>query len=400
MKNKIIPLCIIILLASTYFFGAAYAYNQNDLNNAKDKQNQLEQQQKNALKEQNEIKAQIANEKSQLETINDELDVINNEIITLQGKLDELNNSIKEKEKEIDAKQKDLEEKQELLKKRLVAMYKNGGVKYLDVLLGSSSYMEMLASYDALEKIADADTKLINKVASEKQELEDAKAELERQKAEVDSVKSQKEAKNTELKEKQGQKNKIIANLTEEEKKKQKTIDDFRKAIQAANQEIDRILSSMNSGSKPQGGTGSYVPGSLGWPLSTGYAQYKYITSYFGPRKSPTAGASSNHGAIDIGVSYKPVYAAESGKVIMAQYVSGYGNFIMIWHSGRGALYTCYAHLSQFKVSVGQTVSKGQQIAVSGNTGISTGPHLHFEVRVGGSSSANRVDPLNYVNVY
>ncbi len=400
MKNRIIPLCVIILLASTYFFGTAYAYNQSDLDNAKGNKDSLEQQRQNALKEQNAIKNQIANEKSQLEKINDELDTINNEIIALQSKLDELNNSIEEKIKEIDEKQKELTEKEELLKKRLVAMYKNGGVKYLDVLLGSSSYMEMLASYDALEKIADADTKLINKVADEKKSLENAKAELEKQKAEVDSVKSQKQAKNTELKEKQGKKNSIISNLTAEEKKKQQAIDNFRIAIQEANQQIDRIMQSMNGGSKPQGSTGSYVPGSLGWPLSTSYAKYRYITSYFGPRKRPTAGASSNHGAIDIGVSYQPVYAAESGKVMMAQYVSGYGNFIMIWHNGRGALYTCYAHLNQFKVSVGQTVSKGQQIAVSGNTGISTGPHLHFEVRVGGSSSRNRVDPLNYVNVY
>ncbi len=138
----------------------------------------------------------------------------------------------------------------------------------------------------------------------------------------------------------------------------------------------------------------------LDWPLPTVYARHQFITSYFGPRKRPTAGASTNHGAIDIGVAYQPVYAAEAGTVVMAQYVSGYGNFIMLWHNEMGQLYTCYGHLNSFKVSTGQKVSRGQQIAVSGNTGISTGPHLHFEVRAGGSSSRNRVEPLKYVKVY
>ena len=69
----------------------------------------------------------------------------------------------------------------------------------------------------------------------------------------------------------------------------------------------------------------------------------------------------------------------------------------MIWHKAKGELYTCYGHLSSFNVSSGSTVSRGQQIAVSGNTGVSTGPHLHFEVRSGGNGSGNRVDPLGYL---
>lgn len=390
MKRRIIPLIIIILISCTYFGRAIYAYDQSDLD-------RLNGQAQNALKEQNEIKGQISNERSDLDKINDQLDSINNEIINLQSQLDSLNDSIVAKQEEINVKQKDLEEKQELLKKRLVAMYKNGGVKYLDVLLGSSSYMDMLASYDALEKIADADTKLINKVASEKQSLEDAKTELEKQKAEVDSVKSQKEAKNVELTAMQKQKNNKIASLTEEQKATQKKLDQYRAAIAQAEKEIEEAR--KNAG----GSNSGYVDnskGNLGWPLPSSYARYAYITSYFGPRKSPTAGASSNHGAIDIGVAYQPVYAAEAGTVIMAQAVSGYGNFIMIWHSERGQLYTTYAHLNQYKVYAGQKVSRGQQIAVSGNTGITTGPHLHFEVRAGGSSSKNRVDPLNYVTIY
>ena len=79
----------------------------------------------------------------------------------------------------------------------------------------------------------------------------------------------------------------------------------------------------------------------------------------------------------------------------MAGWASGYGNFIMIKHSN--SLYTCYGHLSGYNVSSGQTVKRGQRIATSGNTGISTGPHLHFEVRTS-SSYYSRVNPLNYIS--
>ena len=129
------------------------------------------------------------------------------------------------------------------------------------------------------------------------------------------------------------------------------------------------------------------------WPVSS---NYNIVTSVFGPRPSPTAGASSNHGAIDIGVRYVPVYAPAAGKVIIARWLSGYGNYVMIDH-GNG-YYTGFGHLSSFNVSQGQTVSRGQQIATSGNTGISTGPHLHYEVYIGGTANSYRVDPLQYTS--
>ena len=134
--------------------------------------------------------------------------------------------------------------------------------------------------------------------------------------------------------------------------------------------------------------------GVLSWPISSSSPNYNYISSYFGPRPSPTVGASSNHGAVDIPVRYVPVYAAADGVIVSAGWMSGYGNYIEIDH-GNG-YYTAYGHLNSFNVSAGQTVSRGQQIAVSGNTGISTGPHLHYEVYIGGLDLSYRVDPLQY----
>lgn len=394
MKSKIVSLMAIIMLISTILANSCLAVTQSDID-------RLKEEQAKAEREKEEIASQKETEKSELEKVNEELNAVNNEIMALEGKINELTSSISKKETEIEEKQEELKEKEELLKTRLVAMYKNGGLSYLDVLLGSSNYMDMLASFDALERIADADNKLINKIKDEKQELENIKKELEDEKVEVDGIKAQKKAKNVELTTLQEQKESKIEALTEEEKAKQKKISEYQEAIRQGEEEIRR--SQWSGGATGQSnvvGQTNNSNGTLGWPLASNYARYAYITSYFGPRRQPTAGASTNHGAIDIAVSYQPLYAAEAGIVVNSGWVSGYGNFIMIWHNGMGQVYTAYAHLSQRYVQPGQTVFRGQQIGVTGNTGITTGPHLHFEVRVGGSSSGCRVDPLNYVVIY
>lgn len=351
-----------------------------------------------SISELNEQKQQAENEKDkvteQRESAEDELDNINaqiasieSELFTLQTQLDELNSSISQKEQEITEKQAELDHKEELLKTRMVAMYKGGGTTYLDVLLGSSNYIEMYTKYNAIQTIAEKDTELINEVSQQKTDIENEKQELESSKAEVENIKKQTDAKNAELKAAKVSKQNTVSQLSAEEQELQRKIDEFEAAIEQAQKEIEDATN--NTG----GYEGSFSGGMFEWPLSYSYNR---ITSIFGNRTAPTAGASTNHGAIDIGVSYVPVYAPANGKVIMAQWVSGYGNYIMIDHGG--GYYTAFGHLSQFTVSVGTVVSTGQQIAVSGNTGISTGPHLHYEVYIGGRSKGYRVDPLLHTN--
>ena len=351
-----------------------------------------------SISELNEQKQQAENEKDkvteQRESAEDELDNINaqiasieSELFTLQTQLNELNSSISQKEQEITEKQAELDHKEELLKTRMVAMYKGGGTTYLDVLLGSSNYIEMYTKYNAIQTIAEKDTELINEVSQQKADIENEKQELESSKAEVENIKKQTDAKNAELKAAKVSKQNTVSQLSAEEQELQKKIDEFEAAIEQAQKEIEDATN--NTG----GYEGSFSGGMFEWPLSYSYNR---ITSIFGNRTAPTAGASTNHGAIDIGVSYVPVYAPANGKVIMAQWVSGYGNYIMIDHGG--GYYTAFGHLSQFTVSVGTVVSTGQQIAVSGNTGISTGPHLHYEVYIGGRSKGYRVDPLLHTN--
>lgn len=399
MRKNILSILIVIFLISGYTINSVYAIAQSDVDDMKNKKEETQNELNNIKQEKQSAMDEVSSITSQINSVQDEID-------DLQSQLDEINSSIESKQNEIKQKEDEIAQKEELLKKRLVAMYKTGGTSYLDVLLGASGALDMLVTYDAVKEIADADQKLIEQVSNQKADLEKEKSELEDQKKEVDSLKSKQLAKNQDLAEKKEEKAKKVTQLSSAEKEKQAQIDKFDAAIQSAQAEIERarqeaIRKASQNGNKQSTSSGhiNNSTGTLGWPLSANYARYAYITSYFGKRARPTAGASTNHGAIDIGVSYQPVYAAEAGLVVTAQYVSGYGNFIMIWHKAKGELYTCYGHLSQYCVSAGETVSRGQQIAVSGNTGVSTGPHLHFEVRSGGSSKACRVDPLGYVSI-
>ncbi|HEX3078331.1 MAG TPA: M23 family metallopeptidase, partial [Lachnospiraceae bacterium] len=169
----------------------------------------------------------------------------------------------------------------------------------------------------------------------------------------------------------------------EEERKKQEQ----QQQQQQNNNSSNSNNTSDNSSDSDNDNTSSST--SFTWPCPSSHT----ITSSFGYRNSPTAGASSYHQGIDIGApSGTSIVAAGTGTVVTASYSGAAGNFIMISH-GNG-VFTVYMHCSQLLVSVGDSVSKGQKIGLVGSTGISTGPHLHFGVSVNGSY----VNPLNYVN--
>ena len=268
-------------------------------------------------------------------------------------------------------------------------MYEKGQTTYLDILLSSDDITSFISGYYRVEEIAQADQEVITSILEKQEETQEVKDDLEKEKKEVDEAKKEVESKNEKLQVAKKAKQAKVNNLSAEEKELQQTIDEFEEAIKDAQKEIEEAGNNASSG----GGYEGSFEGVLDWPLSY---SYNIITSVFGYRDSPTAGASSNHGAVDIAVRYVPVYAPASGKVIIARWLSGYGNYVMIDH-GNG-YYTGFGHLSGYSVSQGQTVSRGQQIATSGNTGISTGPHLHYEVYIGGTANSYRVDPLQYTS--
>ena len=161
-------------------------------------------------------------------------------------------------------------------------------------------------------------------------------------------------------------------------------LEDLEAESKALNSEIQRLQAEQAA----KNGTSTKAPGAYVWPCPSS----RTITSNYGYRVHPVTGAKKLHSGMDIGASYgAAVVAAASGTVIMSKYYGGYGNCIIIDHGG--GVSTLYGHMSSLVAKTGQTVSAGETIGKVGSTGVSTGNHLHFEVRINGST----VNPANYV---
>lgn len=384
MKKKILISFLLISLCfnvTMYSFATSIKDLEQQKNDAQNQKNELENEKNQVKKEKSEALKSIEQLESQILDSEDKLDKLNQ-------KVKELESSIATKEKEIAEAESKQAKQEETLEKRLIAQYKTGKVSYWSILLNPSSFLDFFSNLHNIEKIAKIDAELIENIKIEKENLEKAKEELANQKSEVKTAKAEAEKENTVLKNAKTVKNSQVAKLSEAEKQIQAKIDEFAAAIKNVDAEIAKQLAAS------QGYQGSHT-GALSWPISTSSANWNIITSGYGKRDQPTAGASTNHKALDIGIRYQPIYAPAEGYVVTAGSVSGYGNFIMIKHSN--SLYTCYGHLSSFEVKAGQIVKRGQRIAISGNTGVTTGPHLHFEVRTNGTSSS-KVNPLNYIS--
>ncbi|MBR1803026.1 MAG: peptidoglycan DD-metalloendopeptidase family protein [Clostridia bacterium] len=366
MKRKIIAtllLLFMLIVMATQVMAASYQEQKNNLQNkineATDQKNQVSREKKTTLEEISDLEESIAKYETELNQLND--------------KIVKLENNIKSKETEIKELEKEYEEKQQLLTDRLVAIYKEGQPSFLDILLSSDSIASYIAGTTMVQKMAEADNKQMDEVESRRKDVEKAKRELEEQKSELDSSKRSVQSKTAQLKTAKVSKETKVSKLTSEEKAIQSEIEKYKNEMSAIEKKIKEEAAKATNVYQ-----GSFS-GTLGWPLSSNSSGYNAITSRFGPRSAPVAGASSNHRGIDIGVGIgTPVYASADGYVLSVQHTSARGIFVLIKHAND--LYTRYQHLSSSKVSTGQYVTRGQLIALSGNTGVGSGAHLHFEV--------------------
>ena len=273
-----------------------------------------------------------------------------------------------------------------------MSSYKTGETKYLDVLLNSDSLTSFLSNYFMLEKMTENDIALIEKVKNTKEQIKNSKLVLEQNKQEVEEIKEKQELKKQELNNTKEQKNQKLDQLSSEEKSIQQNIDLMReedKKIMNAIRDAEKTNNNASNGKEPTTNPGGYI-----CPVPTAYST---ITTglYYGPP------SNAYHGAVDFGshgINGQPVYAVKSGTVTLTQALNySYGNYVIINH--HDGTYTLYAHgqAGSICVSQGQKVEQGQQIMRVGSTGNSSGPHLHFEVRVAPGGYNNRVNPMNYL---
>lgn len=402
-KKKFLALCLAGLMAVPT---GALAKSSKSLTIEKNKKKQEQMQIKNKINKEKSNISNTENEKKSVSTDIENLDakiqVTSAKISTLESEIVRLNKDIAENQEKLEEAQVNLSENTDALRMRLREMYKRGNVNYLEVILNSRDIEELLRNNEIISSIARADRELIEFIQEQIDTIKETEERLQIDKAKVSASKAAVEnerqsyqaavdAKNNYMKVLESNLDlykaefeKAQANwdsLDAEIVRLQKQISEQKKAEEAAARRATRVHSNITVSSGPRNGQ-SYT-----WPLPGHYS----ISSPFGYRMHPILGYSKFHSGVDIPApSGTPIVAAKSGTVIMSQLMSGYGNVVMVDH---GDTVTVYAHCSALNVGVGESVKAGDVIAFVGSTGLSTGAHLHFEVRVNGSP----VNPLGYV---
>lgn len=396
MKKNLKKLTSSALLLAL-IFGANPVFAGESISELKSKQSNI-----NSSIESNKKKLEATSDKK-IKTL-DDLKAINQNIASTKQTINKLTNDISAKEKEIVVLEDKIKESQAKLErkiveynKRLVEVYKEGDVKYLDVLFGAEDFNDLLTRYQYIQYINDSDEDLMKEVKEQKANLQDQQTQVADAKKSLENNRQAKENRKNELAQLGENKQALVTELTAQEKEIQKNIQSMEQAsneigaqiqaIQAQQAAAAAAAAAANQGSGGAGYNGAYVPanGVLTFPVPSYYG----VTSEYGWRGDPFSGGQSFHMGIDLGASMgAPVLAAGDGRIILQEYHWSYGNYVVIDH-GNG-LSTVYAHMSAFTKPFGSVVKAGEQIGAIGTTGASTGPHLHFEVRVNGQHTQPR----------
>jgi murein DD-endopeptidase MepM/ murein hydrolase activator NlpD len=282
----------------------------------------------------------------------------------------------------------------EILKSRLRLMYMNGSISYMDVLFNATSFSDFLDRFLALQNIVGQDKKILEANKADRDLKVTKKQQTEDQLAQIQSLSDQSEDLKDKRTIKLQQKDVLIASLDKDAKVNDEISEDAEKAIVALAQQRADLLAQQRAElikrKKELANNFVYSGGKLAWPVP----DHTVMGDGFGMRIDPIKHISKLHKGIDIPApNGTTIVAAESGTVLIASQVNGYGNTVVIDHGG--GLWTWYGHIRDggIKVSEGQSVKRGQKIAEVGSTGDSTGNHLHFEVRV----KQEAVNPLPYL---
>ena len=373
---------------------SAFAVTQSEIDALKSQRSELRDQKSGVQSTINSLQGQKSDQIALKNALDEKNAITVKQILNLTEQINLHTTLIEQKTVEVEEAQKVADEQLEKYKVRVRAMEESGRYNYFEVLFGANSIGEFLSLIDDIGDIMKSDKELEDSYRQSVTDLETVKSEYEQAKSEMEDSKTELEALKVQQEKDIAQADAVIATLQGQIGSNSGMLSQLTAQEQQLNKDIQNKVNELNrqnEQNKPQpnpggGGGGSAVgTGNLVWP-----SYCTYITSRQGPRTHPVTGEYKNHGGTDIGASYgSAIYAADSGTVVRSSdgWNGGWGNYVMIDH-GNG-MQTLYAHMSSRAVSVGQTVSRGQTIGYVGSTGMSTGPHLHFEMYVNGS----RIDP-------
>lgn len=398
MKNKVLALLLSLALMLSVSVTAAAA---SDIDALKEQKSELADQSSSLQSQISSLRGQ----QDQMMELKAALDLKNEltmmQILNLGEQIDLHETLIAQKSEEVEQAQALADEQHERYRERVRAMEENGKFSYFEVLFGAESISEFLSLIDDIADIMRSDKELEASYLDAVSKLETAKSEYEQAQLDLKARKAELVALSDQLQQDIVEADNVIVSLSEQISGNSELLNKLKQQQDALQKEIDEKIEALTPAPSPTpgvdpggdepGGSGGGATGSLIWP-----SYCTYITSRQGSRVDPITGElNRGHGGTDIGASYgSPIYAADGGTVTVSGYEEyGYGSYIVIDH-GNG-MKTVYAHMSAKAVSQGDSVSQGQVIGYVGSSGRSTGPHLHFEVRVNGA----KVNPENYYDL-
>jgi len=370
---------IIIALSSFNLISTAspkFIYSQSledELEQIQQEREETKEKIKEVTKQEQQYMNQVGEVEGQLLGALSELDNLNSKLSQAKSEVDKATIGLVLKEEELKRIDDELKEKIKILNDRVAVIYKNGNSNILEVLLKAEDFLDFISRLKLMNLFAQQDTQNILEVKEKKTATIGIKKSIidlrEKQKEHEDKVKQlvmQAEQKAREIDDICNEKKNLLSRTTANKN----ALIRMEKELEIKEAEVTRILESYRYGTAPSG--------KFAWPVAA------RIISGFGYRIHPIFGVRRFHLGIDLAAPYGTlVKAADGGQVIQAGYFGGYGNSVMLYHGGGFA--TWYAHLSSINVSIGQFVQRGQVIGLVGSTGWTTGPHLHFEVRINGA---------------
>ena len=348
---------------------------------------EAQRQQAEAKRKKEEAQKAQESEIKKREELDSQISEVQEVINQYQEKIDAKTNAIRASEQKIARLTSNQQKQNADYNERAKRLIKKGNVSYAEIILRSKSVKDLLTRMSVVKRVADYDSGKLEEIEGSMTEVNELKKDLLVQKEEVLKLKQVQDEKKEELSGYRAESQAIIERL-------QSNIDAFDAEYERAKQ-IEAAARAQAEAARQQSDgkydlPATYTGGPFLWPSNT----TRTVTSPYGYRIHPVTGKSRFHAGIDIGAAYgTSILAANDGVVIVSGYNSGgYGNYVVINHGG--GYTTLYAHASSLLVSVGQKVSRGQLIATCGSTGMSTGPHIHFEVQYNGRTT----NPMQYFN--
>ncbi len=384
VKHKVI-LCFIIifLFISSLTIIPNQAYSQQideQLNQIKDEKSQASKKVEEAKKKEQEYLSQVSEVEDRLLDAFSKLQELNDSLIASKADLDKINIDLVVLEKDLKKIEQELEEKKEILNTRIASIYKTGPHGFFEVILRAEGFIDFVSKYKLMNLIAERDAKVIKEIQDKKLALNQIKADIidlrdqqKKDRIKIEALIAEAETKKSEAESIFNEKKDLLTQATANKE----ALIAMENQLDKKEKEITKTLMAYDHGTAPTG--------KLAWPTNG------KLSSGFGPRTS-RSGRTRFHAGIDLyAPTGTPIIASDNGQVLKTEYHGGYGYCILIYHGG--GIATFYAHLSAFATSSGQHVQRGQVIGYVGTTGYTTGPHLHFEVRVNGTPQ----NPFNYL---